>query len=147
MSRRASADEQILMNVHNAITSAQTLHGHQAGAPDAPTAGGRKHHNMGLQEERWFWAPFLQSAAGGGVLVVDPIKAALDKRLGRAVPLASVYNLLHRHHWRQLVPDKHYPQRDPLAQDGWGENSPKHSPAKTGGKTRFGMTQGTILPL
>jgi hypothetical protein len=94
------------------------IHGQKAGAPDAPTAGGRKHQNMSLQEEREFLAPFLQFAAGGGVLVVGQIKAALDKCLGRAVALASVYNLLHRHHWRQLAPDKRHPKSDPLAQNG-----------------------------
>jgi hypothetical protein len=119
ISRPASADEQVLMNARKSIASAQTQHGHLADAPNAPTAGGGKHQNIGLQEERRFWAPFLQSAAGGGVLVVGPIKAALDKRLGRAVALASAYHLLHGHHWRQLAPDKRHPQSDPLAQDGW----------------------------
>jgi hypothetical protein len=46
------------------------------------------------------------------------VKAALDKRLGRAVALASAYPLLHRHHWRQLASDKRHPKSDPLAQDG-----------------------------
>jgi len=114
------------------------IHGHKAGAPDAPTAGGRKRQNMSLEEEREFLAPFLESAATGGVLVVGQIKAALDKRLGREVALASAYNLLHRHNWRKLAPDKRHPQSDPLAQDEWKKNSPKRSPksAKTGGKTK-----------
>ena len=30
--------------------------------------------------------------------------------------LSSVYNLLHRHGWRKLAPDKRHPQSDPLAQ-------------------------------
>ena len=75
------------------------IHEHKAGAPDAPTAGGRKRQNMSLEEEREFLAPFLECAAAGGVLVVGQIKAALDKRLGREVALASAYNLLHRHNW------------------------------------------------
>lgn len=114
------------------------IHGHKAGAPDAPTAGGRKRQNMSLEEEREFLAPFLATAATGGVLVVGQIKAALDKRLGREVALASAYNLLHRHNWRKLAPDKHHPQSDPLAQGEWKKNSPKRSPksAKTGGKTK-----------
>ena len=76
------------------------MQGKVAGAPDAPTPGGRKRQNMTVQEEREFLAPFLESAAAGGVLVVGEIKAALDKRLGREVALASAYNLLHRHSWR-----------------------------------------------
>ena len=57
-----------------------------------------------MAEEREFLAPFLEPAAAGGVLVVGQIKAALDKRLGREVALASAYNLLHRHNWRKLTP-------------------------------------------
>ena len=114
------------------------IHGHKAGAPDAPTAGGRKRQNMSLEEEREFLAPFLECAAAGGVLVVGQIKAALDKRLGREVALASAYNLLHRHNWRKLAPDKRHPQSDPLAQEEWKKNSTKRSPksAKTGHKTK-----------
>ena len=68
---------------------------------------------------------------------VAQIKAALDKRLGRKVALASAYNLLHRHNWRKLAPDKRHPQSDPVAQQEWKKNSLKFSQkfAKTGRKT------------
>jgi transposase len=102
------------------------MNGKMAGAPDAPTAGGRKRENMSLQEEREFLAPFFASAATGDVLVVGQIKAALDQRLGRKVALASAYNLLHRHGWRKLAPDKRHPQSDPLAQDEW-KKTPRDS--------------------
>lgn len=112
------------------------IHGRVAGAADAPTAGGRKRQNMTLAQEQEFLAPFLEQAASGGVLVVGQIKAALDKRLGREVALASAYNLLHRHNWRKLAPDKRHPKSDPVAQEEWKKNSPKHLPpsAKTGRK-------------
>ena len=114
------------------------MHGQIAGAIDTPAAGGRKRQNMSLAEERAFLAPFLEQAASGGVLVVGQIKAALDQRLGREVALASTYNLLHRHNWRKLAPDKHHPQTDPVAQDEWKKNSPKRSrpSAKTGPKAK-----------
>lgn len=104
------------------------MHGQVAGAPDAPARGGRKRQNMSLEEEREFLAPFLEQAATGGVLVVGQIKAALDQRLGREVALASAYNLLHRHDWRKLAPDKRHPQSDPAAQEEWKKNSPKRLP-------------------
>lgn len=114
------------------------MRGQLAGGADAPTAGGRKRQNMSTQEEREFLAPFLEQAATGGVVVVGQIKAALDKRLGREVALASAYNLLHRHNWRKLAPDKRHPQSDPLAQEEWKKNAPKRSPpsAKTGRKAK-----------
>lgn len=112
------------------------IHGQTAGAPDTPSAGGRKRENLSVEQEREFLAPFLASAATGGILVVGEVKAALDKRLGRKVALASAYNLLHRHNWRKLAPDKRHPQSDPLAQEEWKKNSPTRLPksAKTGPK-------------
>ena len=114
------------------------MHGQLAGATDAPKAGGRKRQNMSLEEEQEFLAPFLELAATGGVLVVGQVKAALDERLGREVALASAYNLLHRHNWRKLAPDKRHPQSDPLAQEEWKKNFPTRSPpsVKTGRKAK-----------
>jgi transposase len=110
------------------------MSGRMVGAADAPKPGGRKRENMSPEQEREFLAPFIEQAKTGGVLVVGEIKAALDKRLGRTVALASAYNLLHRHNWRKLVPDKRHPKSDPLAQEAWKKNSPKRSPksSKTG---------------
>lgn len=114
------------------------MQGQIAGTPDAPVPGGRKRQNMTLEQEREFLAPFLSQAASGGVLVVGQIKAALDERLGRKVALASAYNLLHRHGWRKLAPDKRHPQSDLKAQDEWKKNSPKHllKSSKTGRRAK-----------
>ena len=103
------------------------MQGRIAGSPDAPTAGGRRHQNLTVEQEREFLAPWLSQAATGSVLVVAQIKAALDQRLGRPVALASAYNLLHRHGWRKVVPDKRHPQSDPAAQEEWKKNSAKRS--------------------
>ena len=78
--------------------------------------GGRNRENLTLAEEADFLSPFLDQAKTGGILVVSEIKEALQARLGRPVALASVYNLLHRHDWRKLVPDKRHPKADPEAQ-------------------------------
>ncbi len=104
------------------------IKGHIAGSDEVPKRGGRHRQNMTEQEEKEFLAPFLSQAASGGVLVVGQVKAALDKKLGRAVALTSAYNLLHRHDWRKLAPDKRHPQSDPQAQQEWKKNSPKSSP-------------------
>lgn len=90
---------------------------------DKALRGGRRRANMGLEEEQAFLAPFFENAKGGGILVVSDIKNALDQRLGRKVALASAYNLLHRHNWRKLAPDKRHPKSDADAQDEWKKNS------------------------
>ncbi len=103
------------------------VQGQIVGSPDAPTAGGRRRQNMTVEQEQAFLAPFLSQAATGCVLVVGQIKAALDQCLGRPVALSSAYNLLRRHGWRKLVPDKRHPKSDPVAQEDWKKNSAKRS--------------------
>ena len=91
------------------------------------TRGGRRRENMTPEDEMAFLAPFFEKAAAGGILVVTEIKQALDTRLGRKVALASVYNLLHRHGWRKIAPDKRHPKTDVEAQENWKKNSPNSS--------------------
>ena len=54
-------------------------------------------------------APFLEQAKTGGILVVGPIKRALEMALWREMALTTVYNVLHRHGWRNLALDKRQP--------------------------------------
>lgn len=94
----------------------------------------RPRQNMSTDEEAAFLAPFLEKASAGGILVVGEIKRALDARLGRKCALASAYNLLHRHGWRKLAPDKRHPKTDVPAQEEWKKNSktPSRKSTKTG---------------
>jgi transposase len=87
-----------------------------------PKRGGRRRENMSKEEERAFLAPFIDKASKGGILVVGEIKRALDAHLGREVALSSVYNLLHRHDWRKLAPDRRHQQSDPVVQEEWKKN-------------------------
>ena len=86
--------------------------------------GGRKRANMTIEEEIDFLGPFLEKARVGGILVAGDIHRALEGRLGRKVALASAYNLLHRHNWRKLAPDKRHVNTDLEAQANWKKNSP-----------------------
>jgi transposase len=86
--------------------------------------GGRRRENLTREDEVAFLAPFFEKAKVGGILIVGEIKQALDARLGRTVALASAYNLLHRHGWRKLAPDKRHPQADVAAQEEWKKNFP-----------------------
>jgi len=104
------------------------LAGEVAGDGQRASRGGRRRQNMSLEQERQVLAPFLDRARTGGILVVGQVKAELEAQLGRPMALSSVYNLLHRHGWRKLAPDKRHPQSDPLAQEAWKKNSPSNSP-------------------
>ena len=37
-----------------------------------------------------------------------------------------VYRLLARHGWRKVAPDTRHPKSDPLVQEEWKKNFPKH---------------------
>ncbi len=98
-------------------------------ASDAPPArGGRHREKFTHAQEVQLFEPFLERASQGGILVVGQIKPALEANLGRPMALSSVYNLLHRHGWRKLAPDKRHPQSDPQAQDDWKISSVTRSP-------------------
>lgn len=100
------------------------LRGEITGDNQRQTRGGRRRQNMAPEQERQLLAPFLDRARTGGILVVGQVKVELEEALGRTIALSSVYNLLHRHGWRKLAPDKRHPQSDPLAQQEWKKNFP-----------------------
>ena len=104
------------------------LAGETVGDGQRERPGGRRRQNLSIEREAEVLTPFLDRARDGGILVVPQIKAELEAALGRRMALSSVYNLLHRHGWRKLAPDKRHPQSDPIAQEAWKKNSPKHSP-------------------
>lgn len=87
----------------------------------------RNRAHMTRGEEEAFLAPFFEAARQGGILVVSVIHNALEQRLNRKVALATAYNLLHRHGWRKLAPDKRNVATDICAQEDWKKNSPLDS--------------------
>lgn len=114
------------------------LAGETVGDGQRQRPGGRRRENLSVEQEAEVLAPFLERAQQGGILVVPQIKAELEIALGRTMALSSVYNLLHRHGWRKLAPDKRHPQSDPVAQEAFKKNSPpSSSPSEpTGRKVR-----------
>ena len=104
------------------------LAGEIVGDGQRASRGGRRRQNMTADEERLALAPFLDRARNGGILVVGQVRAELEAKLGRSMALSSVYNLLHRHGWRKLAPDRRHPQSDEAAQHEWKKNFPSGSP-------------------
>ena len=96
--------------------------------PSKPGKGGRRRQNLSPEEETKFLRPFFEKARQGGILVVSDILLALQEKLGRKVALTSAYNLLHRHGWRKLAPDKRHIEADVAVQEDWKKNSTKPSP-------------------
>ena len=92
---------------------------------DKPARGGRRNENFTREQEAKLLEPFLKQASEGGILVVSQIKTELEAALGRSMSLSSVYNLLHRHNWRKLAPDKQHPKSNPEEQAAFKKNFPK----------------------
>jgi transposase len=81
--------------------------------------GGRRRQLMTLEEEKHFLATFIDLAGGASMLVVNEIKAALEKRLGHTVHKTTVYRMLRRHAWRKVVPRTTHPKQNKEAVDAF----------------------------
>src|SRR5262249_55205003 len=81
--------------------------------------GGRKHENMTLAEEKALLARFAEAAGAREMLSIHDLKAAYEKAIGHATGDSTVYNLLHRHGWRKLMPRPFHPKRDLAAQNAF----------------------------
>ena len=115
------------------------LAGEVVGDGQRQRRGGRRRQNMTPARERELLAPFLGRARTGGILVVGQVKAQLEAELGRPLALSSVYNLLHRHGWRKLAPDRRHPQSDEAGQREWKKNSQSAS-SRSGPSGRKGRS-------
>ena len=81
--------------------------------------GGRRHENMTLAKEKVLLARFAKAAGAGEMLNIHDLKAAYEKEIGHETSDSTVYNLLHRHGWRKLMPRPYHPKRDLAAQNAF----------------------------
>ena len=107
------------------VTKARNKYIREGGFKKSDSPPIRNHAFMPLEEEKAFLAPFIEKARPGGILVVSEIHLAMQKHLGREVALSTAYNLLHRHGWRKLVPDKRNIASDPQVQEEWKKKLPE----------------------
>ena len=88
--------------------------------------GGRRRAVMKLEDEQAFLAAWKPKAEQGELVVVTPLRGALEEKLGRRLKPSVVYRLLERHHWRKVAPDTRHPKAQPAVQDDWKKKrSPK----------------------
>ena len=57
-------------------------------------------------------------------MIIRPLKPAIEAKLGKPLALSTFYQMLSRHGWRKVVPDKSHPKADPAAREAWKKNSP-----------------------
>jgi hypothetical protein len=69
---------------------------------------------MTTADEAAFLAPFVTQVEQGETVEIANIKDSLELRLGRPIPLASVYNLLNRHGWQRNLATKKRENKEPI---------------------------------
>jgi transposase len=89
--------------------------------------GGRYHYLMSDEEEVSFLSQFDDAGGKGSILVVNDIKIALEKHLGRSVHAATVYRILRRHGWRKIVPRHQHPKRDKETVEAFKKGASRHN--------------------
>jgi transposase len=92
--------------------------------------GGRHRENLTIEEEDVLLSQFTADANDGGIIVVSGIKTAYEQILGQSVPKSTVYRMLTRHDWRQIVPRRRHPKSDPGAQEAFKKTSRQSSKRK-----------------
>lgn len=90
--------------------------------------GGRGHQYLSIEQEAALLAPFVQRAEGGGMLNVAEIQQAYETTAGRQVAPSTVYRLLDRHGWRQVVPRPRHPKGKPAAQAAFKKTASHGTP-------------------
>ena len=98
------------------------LHRGLAGAHGRPK-GGRRHQNLTVAQERAFLVPWQQAAQTGRLVTARGIKVRYESRVGRPVPDSTVYRLLARHQWRQVLPRPKHPKDNPQARAAFKKTS------------------------
>ena len=92
--------------------------------------GGRHRENLSIDEEDALLSQFIADAKDGGIIVVARIKTAYEQKLGQSVPKSTVYRMLARHDWRQIIPRPRHPKSDPEAQEAFKKTSRQSSRSK-----------------
>jgi transposase len=94
----------------------EAIEGHEKGI--------RRRCHLSKDEEAEFLKPFLEIAPAGEICVAGPIKQALEELLGHPVHHSTVYRMLHRNGWREIVPRPVHPKAKKETQEAFKKTSP-----------------------
>jgi len=65
----------------------------------------------------------LTGATDGGIVVVPPLKAKVEEKLGKPIALSTLYRMLARNGWRKLASDTAHPKGNAVVRDDWKKTS------------------------
>jgi len=72
---------------------------------------GGNNRNLSQEDSKKILKKFIEKAEKGQVTSVEEIKKEYEEVCGKEVPLSSVYNLLRRENWRQIMPRSQHPKK------------------------------------
>jgi len=88
-------------------------------ALDSENLGGRRTALLSLTEEKAMLAALRPQARAGRLVTAIEVRDAVEARLGAPVTADYLYDLLHRHEWRKVVPRPRHVRADKEAQDAF----------------------------
>ena len=88
------------------------------------------------KEEEDLLKPFFEKAIDGELLTIRDIYVAYEEKIKKKVYPSVVYDMLHRHNWRKVVPRPAHPKQDKESQKTFKETifPPKDRGSKTKSK-------------
>ncbi len=87
-----------------------------------PIWGGDRRSLLTWEEENEVLEQMTPESAQGRIVTVGDIQKALEAKAGRKMSQQTAYNILYRHQWRKVVPDKAHPKNNPDNLDEFKKN-------------------------
>lgn len=102
-------------------------------ALDSENLGGRRTARLSLAEEKALLAALQPQAQAGRWVTAIEVREAVEARIGAPVSTDYLYDLLHRHDWRKVVPRPRHVRADKDAQEAFKKFChPRGTPAGQG---------------
>jgi transposase len=103
--------------------------------------GGRRFGLLTLDEESSLLEQVRTQAERGRILTAYAVKVHIEERTGKAVSKDYLYDILHRHGWRKVMPRPQHPKADREKQEEFKKNfrSWWQPPRKTSAKKTTGQ--------
>lgn len=92
---------------------------------ETPGQGQRQRASLSLEREQAIVAEFLQPRAKGRVRPGHQLKPVVGQAIGRRVHKTTVYRMLRRQQWREIVPRPRHPQARAEEQAAFTKPSPR----------------------
>jgi len=103
--------------------------------------GGRRFGLLTLDEENYLLEQVRKEAEQGRILTAYAVKVHIEEKTGRAVSKDYLYDILHRHGWRKVMPRPQHPKADREKQEEFKKNFQSwwQPPRKTSVKKTSGL--------